>query len=137
MNETQTRRLAFARARLDDDEQVARTAAAANPGAPATHWSAEQVDYRSDSGVRGTAWAIRPEWVRGVTIAISPADVQPRFTTHIARHDPARVLREAAFHHALLNEIERDLADDETDDMANQRLKEFCGIYSDHEDYPS
>jgi len=84
----------FLKARLDEDEQTARTAAAANPGAVATRWSAEQVDYQGATGPRGKAWAVVPERVKGVTIAISPTDIQPRFTTHIARHDPARVLAE-------------------------------------------
>src|ERR671914_158660 len=86
--------VAFLRARLDEDEQAARAAAAGNPGSVATHWSAEQVDYCSSSGMLGKAWAVVPERVKGTAIAISPAEVRPRFVTHIARHDPARVLAE-------------------------------------------
>ena len=84
----------FLEARFADDERDARAAAAANPGAAATHWVAEQVDHRSSTGLRGTAWAVVPERVKGVAIAISPSGVRPLLVTHIARHDPARVLAE-------------------------------------------
>ena len=93
----------FLRARLDEDEEAARAAAAANPGAAATHWVAEQVDHRSSTGLRGKGWAVVPERVKGVVIAISPSEIRPLCVTHIARHDPARVLAEAEAKRRLLH----------------------------------
>ena len=96
--------VAFLEARFADDERDARAAAAANPGAAATRWVAEQVDHRSSTGLRGKAWAVVPERVKGVAIAISPSGVRPLCVTHIGRHDPARVLAEAEAKRMIMEE---------------------------------
>jgi hypothetical protein len=59
------------RAQLDDDEQIAREAHAPN-------WSTD--------GRRGLHYGVEDGWM---TDALTTADAD-----HIARHDPARVLRE-------------------------------------------
>jgi hypothetical protein len=86
--------ITWLRAQLDEDGRVAREAAHANPGSAADRWSAEKADNRDSNGIWGTAWAIGPERVKGIVMAICPADILPRISTHIARHDPARVLAE-------------------------------------------
>ncbi|GGV34112.1 hypothetical protein GCM10010182_67460 [Actinomadura cremea] len=135
----------FLNARLDEDEQAARAAAAANPGSVATHWSAEQVDHRSSTGLRGTAWAVVPERVKGVTIAISPTEIRPLFVTHIARHDPARVLREVEVKRQIVSRA-RDKIHLATEDPNSDILAGSAGAfaitlrllalpYADHPDY--
>jgi hypothetical protein len=94
----------FIRARLDEDEQVAREASLANPGSAARHWAAVEVDEQSgQTGLWGKVWGVIPERVRGVVLART-IDVVPKVSTHIARHDPARVLRDVEAKRALLAE---------------------------------
>lgn len=78
--------IAFITARLDDDERIARIAAA---------------EFTRDSGLR---WVVddetHPECVRPAepldnsTVAIGAWGMIGKQGIHIARHDPARVLRE-------------------------------------------
>ncbi|SFK92400.1 hypothetical protein SAMN05216275_14152 [Streptosporangium canum] len=70
--------VAFLRARLDEDEQTARAAHGPN-------WNAEKRDV-----------AYGDEWV---VSAMTRADA-----AHIARHDPARVLREVEAKRQIINE---------------------------------
>lgn len=102
--------LAWLNAQLDEDERLARQAASANPGSAAEHWSAEKADLRSpvDCAWRPT-WAIVPKRVKGITLAVCPADITPRVVSHIARHDPARVLREVAAKRAIVDRYEQTL----------------------------
>ncbi len=85
--------IAFLNARLDEDAQIARVAAGANPGSPARSWVAEKVDYKGQIGWQ-KVWAIVPERVEGGAQALFLNDILPKRVTHVARHDPARVLRE-------------------------------------------
>ena len=81
---------AFLAARLDEDEAVARRAASESP------WS---VSDTNDDGTRDVNPAEAPDglWHGEVALHIAGNDA-----THIARHDPARVLREAEAGRALL-----------------------------------
>ena len=130
--------VAFLRARLDEDEQAAHVAASANPGSPATRWSAEKVDRQGTAGWR-KVWGVVPERVQGNVLAICEGDILPKVVTHVARHDPAHVLREVEAKRQLLAWIER------TGDWAaennlwtydrDEPLKVLALAYSDHPDY--
>lgn len=132
----------FVRARLDEDEQVARLAAIMNPGAPALEWSAEQVG-REDPHTRlwGNTWAVLPAKVKGIVLAVSSADspYQPRVTAHIARHDPARVLREVEAKRRMVDYL-TDLDDKASDNNwwnldTDLPFKLLAQPYADHPDY--
>lgn len=99
----------FLRARLDEDEAVAKEA---KPGpwtydgsVYATHPVDEVVDYSYESG------------------------------EHIARHDPARVLREVEAKRLRLDEIERELADDPTNETTRWLSRVEALPYADHPEY--
>ncbi|MEU8723531.1 DUF6221 family protein [Streptomyces antimycoticus] len=80
----------FLRARLEEDEQIARKAATRQPGGEA--WTYEQPELRAASG-----------------LPIAKRQV-PVLGEHIARHDPARVLRDVEAKRAILSAYERALA---------------------------
>lgn len=110
----------FVRARLDDDEAAAR--AAARPGGGA--WA------RTSSGVY-VADSNSP-------VAVGPWDGElVDEGPHIARHDPARVLREVEAKREILEMAWHRLGDDDHGaDPASLALPEFLALaYSDHPDY--
>ena len=136
--------VAFLRARLDEDEAAARAAASvAGPG-----WHSEvawgedipQMVVRGD----GDAWLA----------ATGTADDE-ELGPFIARHDPARVLREVAAKRAILGDYEEaaerpyDLPegihdgrdDDEREidqcqiDVLESILRHLAAVYRDHPDY--
>lgn len=126
---------AFIEARLDEDERMAFTAGA---GA----WSAGE----SDSGP--TVKTDYGQWESDVQYAVwhceDEADGCPEVARkciaegkHIARHDPARVLREVVAKRAILAEIDSELADDPTtiEGMPGERLQVLASVWSDHPDY--
>jgi hypothetical protein len=93
----------FLAARLDEDAKIAIVAAAQNPGSAADKWSAEKVDRRDEDSIVRKHWAILPERVKGVVLAEVPLDILPRVVTHLARHDPARVLAEVEAKRRILD----------------------------------
>lgn len=138
--------LAFIRAQLDTDEELAHSAAGANPGAAARHWSAEQVDRQSPTnGIWRKCWAIVPKRVKGIVLAEVPTDILPRVVKHIEAHDPARVLRQVQAHRAILDDLAAVIRDDEglTDfgeghaglHVARRTLRALVSIYSDRDGY--
>lgn len=122
--------IAFFRARLDEVAKAAHAAAAANPGSAATYWSAEQVDYTPETGSRlpRKAWAIVPERVRGIVLAICPADIQPKVVTHIALHDPASVLLDVQADRKLIAKFDEAVAWYEANPAAP--AGEVTGLYT-------
>jgi hypothetical protein len=80
----------FFAARLDEDEAAARGAASIAP------WS---VSDTNDDGTRNVEPAEAPDGLRHGNVAEHIAGADAR---HIARHDPARVLREVAAKRAIL-----------------------------------
>ena len=138
----------FLRARLDEDEAVAR--AAIDEDRPAVHWMWEQVD-----GEPGD-----PLWLRTVEEfpTISGVGDLPAFPLgydvlvgeslpampHIARHDPARVLREVEAKRDAVRAAERVLFPSQSrrgDFWDGQRayaeasLRILASVYADHPDY--
>lgn len=121
--------VAFLRARLDEDEQAARAAARAE---------------RSDS------WTTLPDSWGGVldgggnrSLAIGYGDVMaPATAAHIARHDPARALREVEAKRRMLgrhHDFQRwcgGCGNDLTyriDDCPE--LRDLAAVYADHPSY--
>lgn len=118
----------FLAARLDEDEATAK-AAASGGGDDRPNWVARfgmVVDADDpDYAIYGAAVSSLPELDR-----------------HIARHDPARVLREVAAKRAAIAEINRAYAASDaidnieiTDYTADTILRALASAYSDHPDY--
>lgn len=136
----------FLEARLAEDEAAARATLIDVKGSG--YWHADErpvaltVDlYRvRDDNARPVVEAIRslygdegpaePLYVDGEAVA-----------AHVARHDPARVLREVTAKRALLDEFELpgldcDATDAEPDNCRQHRvLRQLAAPYSDHPDY--
>lgn len=138
--------ISWLRTQLDADAEMAHQAAVANPGAAATHWSAEQVDRQSPiDGLWRKCWAIVPKRVEGIVLAEVPTDILPRVVKHIEAHDPARVLRQVQAHRAILDDYDRALARrrEHRDDVASaadllsmlRTVKRLASIYSDRDGY--
>ena len=123
--------VAFLRARLDDDEQVAR---AATPGP--WMWIAGRVYQEAELG--------------RVVVPTDDLDrglVEPEDLKHIARHDPARVLREVDAKRQILNAYEWALAHPHKDDETGYWVRKgetstlaedvrlLASVYADHPDF--
>jgi hypothetical protein len=117
--------IAFLRARLAEDEAAAQ-AASDGPWMP---WHG-----RPGLGLGHLEFGIAlPGQGSGSLAAIATElwlDAE-----HIARHDPVRVLREVEAKRAIVDEIERELADDPTSETDRWRLSVLAAVYRDHPDY--
>lgn len=109
----------FIRARLDEDEQIAWRA-------DRTRWLPE------DKGVTFECDDTQSDYSGRVT-----ADTKANMT-HIARHDPARVLRQVAALRSLVaahrTRIEQGWGY-HSDEMVSADLAPLAAIWSDHPDY--
>lgn len=106
---------AFVRARLDEDEAAAQDPARVWPGP----WTADRCEV-SDSG--------------GVTVVRDEYHWGPM--PHIARHDPARVLRDIAAKRAILDRCVRWECDEMTAGMLIEDvLAHLATAWSGHPDY--
>jgi len=123
---------AFYRARLDDDEAAAKAAASESDGAV---W--EFADY--ESGVS----PVSPGSVTPVAVG-AYGFMDPAQGAHIARHDPARVLRDVEAGRALLADLqETEVCLDRgyTELTRGSQLtlltqvRQRAAVYSDHPDY--
>ncbi|MET8773362.1 DUF6221 family protein [Streptomyces sp. NPDC004658] len=112
--------ITFLRARLDEDEQTARAAHAPN-------WSTD--------GRRGLHYGVEDGWMAD---ALTTGDAD-----HIARHDPARVLREVEAKRMIVERF-ADLSGEDWKPSAPRvvRLQELrdsvrclAVAYADHPDY--
>lgn len=110
----------FLRARLDEDEQTARAAHRPN-------WSTD--------GRRGLHYGVEDGWMAD---ALTTADAD-----HIARHDPARVLREVEAKRRVLRAHEKwcegrceaKYPDGGFDAAHYWSIKSLAAVYADHPDY--
>lgn len=120
--------VAFLRERLDEDEQTARAAATRERGGAAwTLTDGHESEVQAASGLR--------------VVPKTP----PVLAHHIARHDPARVLREVEAKRLVLTEYEKETHVWEKGHrtgwteggQAARRtaLKAFAAVYADHPDY--
>jgi hypothetical protein len=111
----------FLTARYDEEEAEAR---AATPGP----WRA------ADAGEYG-AEVYTADGKTAVACSREGGGVDLEDATHIARHDPARVLREVAAGRTILGALEAagDLGRDDRDLMFAVRV--ITAVYADHPDY--
>ncbi|ORL40180.1 hypothetical protein A6F59_16735 [Prescottella equi] len=116
----------FLRARLDEDEQTATAATSATFGEVPT-WTSK------DDGTG--------EQTHGYVMADHTAicghdgdDVPLPVADHIARHDPARVLREVEAKRQIMDQFEYD-AEMGYSDQSGLVLRMLASVYSDHPDY--
>jgi len=138
----------FLRARLDEDEQVARAALGraaffGNTG----EWIADQV--RDPNGPIPLIFALSGAGARTQVADLSHAHDPDERGTHIARHDPARVLREVEAKRRIIERYEADRADFQRHDgyqrnaamsaarmeISEQALRALAAAYSDHSEY--
>ena len=112
---------AFLNARLDEDEAAAKAAA-----------KKRRPPWRAVSNaLRG----IVESAMRGAQVADVPGDA---LAEHIARHDPARVLREAEAKRKILADLTRraeKLQVEFGDTWFTKILGPLAAVYSDHPDY--
>ncbi|WP_371053639.1 DUF6221 family protein [Rhodococcus gordoniae] len=133
----------FLEARIAEDEAIAREAI--DPDRPGTHWKWEAPDDYGDDPEA-------PLWLRTVeefptTSGVGDLPAFPvgydfmaspssRGMAHIARHDPARVLRQCAALRGLV-EWHVHINGSSVDDIEYpiELLTYLAGIWSDHPDY--
>ena len=132
----------FIEARIAEDDAVAREAI--DPARPGTHWEWAAPDYDPDP--------TSPRWLRTVeefptTSGVGDlpgfplgADCQVseprRGMAHVARHDPARVLRQCAALRALIeHHVHVNGRSVEDFDYPIEPLCHLASIWSDHHDY--
>lgn len=128
--------IAFLRARLDEDEQTARSTTAGP-------WTVKPVMYGSpdDGWGEPTAFEVVSEERDVVMHQLHEGGGIDHLddAIHIARHDPARVLREVEAKRVVLQQRERLEAicsDDWTGlDAVEEILKAFAAAYCDHPGY--
>lgn len=122
--------LEFLHARLDDDEAIANNALHADGTEPGV-WITEHHKYRSDDEPdtchiaedrTGDYWTVASE------VYIPNAE-------HMARHDPARVLRDVAAKRATLDTLfAAELRPTQWSIFAKV-IEPMAAVYSDHPDY--
>jgi len=126
----------FLNARLDEDEARARAAADEKREV----WQVEdESDWEEDADV----WHQWPGWIVGVnpkrgpneTVIDRDPDHDGRAARHIARHDPARVLREVKGKRELVRIACHVNWMDCVSSVGDDILKEMAFAYSDHPDY--
>ncbi len=116
----------FLRERLDEDEAVARESERAHPSP--WRWGNTALGQRTPYALHDA----RTGWVLGCSPggvpSIIPAD-------HIARHDPARVLREVAAKRSVLDMFLRADALDPETQVWLEVVRHLAAVYADHPDY--
>jgi hypothetical protein len=120
--------IAFLSARLDEDEQAARDAESAS-------WSTGVPD-----GPIGGLLTVRRDYAPAMQDYVT-GSIHDENAIHIARHDPARVLREVAAKRAVLGLVFVGDLDGTTDsglgyqEGVMRSLELLAAAYSDHDDY--
>jgi hypothetical protein len=108
----------FLEARVAEDEL---TAQAAVEGSPVWHAFYDYRDVKDGDG--------------HYVVQADSAHPSVEQAAHIARHDPARVLRHCAAVRAVIAELLRREATGEGDSSLEDLARELAGIYADHPDY--
>lgn len=133
--------ISFVKARLDEDEATASTAMAV--AAPPWRWAEQSGPLKYGLVGDHPVQAGQDAWV----VPSAAPDIYPHRDTaaHIARHDPARVLREVEVKRRLLDWLDQIDQWLERDDLAWHRLEGAVDIdharrllalpYADHEDF--
>jgi hypothetical protein len=134
--------IAFLRARLDEDEAIAREAASALPGDEGHGWSAVH-RYLETHPASGESFIVDAS-SELVAHAASARSYDRAVADHIARHDPARALAEVKLWRRLL--LESQLKGVDSVYAGTERetgfhlalslaLKSKAMVYSSHPDY--
>lgn len=128
----------FLRARLDEDERVARAAIGTAAFAKQTgEWSFEWVDH--PHGKIPTVFAVADTGVKTQAASMETAWECQERGAHIARHDPARVLREVEALRRIVDEHHPvdpcDAHDASFRSISCDTLRALAAIWADHEDY--
>lgn len=141
--------LAFLNARLDDDERVAREAVIRahnghrpHPELSEWHYGGDEVEYVSTPEMRAHPY-FDPYYVTMDNEGLLPA-VDEKVGPHIARHDPARVLREVAAKRAiiesytgcraLLGTLGSPRSEGYVDGLG-KAIEALASVYADHPDF--
>jgi hypothetical protein len=144
------------RATLDTDEQIAKAASAKDDGSTPTgehwHWECNQCDteiaidpvtvldeHVTCSACGGYGIALRSVEQYGTAFVgelphfvVDTEELTPTDALHLARHDPARVLTTVAALREVVEWIDRELADDPTQQSVLDLLATLDQIGGDH-----
>jgi uncharacterized protein DUF6221 len=154
---------AFLAARLEEDERIAMAATGQDWGQPAErpeHWRWEcaeddkpvDVDLAIASGQEilehGDHYRIGLRSTEEYPSSVGPLshliidgeEIRPQDARHIARHDPARVLREVAAGRQLLSDYEEARTSNAETvlviaEILLMQIINRCGVYDSHPDY--
>lgn len=121
----------FLQARLDDDERVALTAIGEQPAYAVWAYEGDEV-FAADVDRAGDTWNVTCD-----SEGLLPA-VEKKDGPHIARHDPARVLRDVAAKRAVIEalmEIPAEHGKDAGFRAIGKSIPAMAAVYSDHPDY--
>ncbi len=110
----------FIGARLDEDEQIAR---AAEHSEGSKDWHAAPAEQRDSP-------AVNTDVRTTVTMVCGRASSE-----HIARHDPARVLRQCAALRAAVRHVETMISPSQQIEAEGEVLYPIAAIWSDHPDF--
>lgn len=114
----------FIEARITEDERIAHEAASVD----GEHWT-EEDPFGGDS----------PDRVEGSGDTAVGYDMFEKVPPHIARHDPARVLRQCASLRQIVEDIQELVEDGEAPTLVHAttvwRLAPVAAIWSDHPDF--
>ncbi|MFB4294811.1 DUF6221 family protein [Nonomuraea sp. ATR24] len=119
--------VAFLRARLDEDERIARAVPVVKGCAPPAHW-----DTGADLGGKN-------HWVLGTSNDIDAHTAEA--AEHIARHDPAHVLGDIEVKRRMISQCEKFLAGQgdklmwQASNLARRILADLTLPYADHREY--
>ena len=121
--------IAFVTARLDEDEAAAK-AAARKRNAP---WRSEKLQTDLAGRVNNSPEGASPsERDRGFVASTNSRSI----ADHIARHDPARVLREITAKRAVIRRYEdAAFGAEDTVNVLYLVVSDLSGCWSDHPDY--
>lgn len=136
----------FLTARLDEDQAVARVALSTsgvwdayeiNDEPQRQSMTGVQLVERQDAGdvSLGVVLATRDRFPGMLTNSgdvLAPGQTGIEWFAHIARHDPARVLREVEAKRAIVA-LTLNLTDGDPDEFST--LRHLAAVYSDHPDY--
>lgn len=121
--------VAFLRARLDEDEQAAHEAATEGG-----HWSQQAIGVGRRRLIHYVGASPDPHVVRSDSEVARGNHAQ--IARHIARHDPARVLREVEADRRIIERYEQMKADGESHwYLIYETLKLRALPHADHPDY--
>lgn len=131
--------VAFIRDRLNEDEVAAKAA-------PGENWQAFTEDDIAGASVYDEQWVLLypQRYEHDNPLSNKPGATGPQYiqrardelAAHIARHDPARVLREVAAKRRILQARQEQIDDDPYIWLAGDvLLRALASVYSDHESY--